>query len=390
MYRQELYKLDRNRENYLEAKQLFERAINLDSTFADAYCSLADVYISNLVWIYHYKNYNLYNLFLDSGLVIVDKAIDLKGYDFNKALLLKADYYQKKGLHTEALKCFEKLWKNRKKDHNYYLSKSEYFHYEDGYYNVINNVLLYLKFKPETEVTNQRGLQLLVYNLLLSGFPKIAKHYAEDLYKLHNDSIRHLYLIALIEIYNGNNEAALDIFIKLHELDTTNLKLINNIMESYIRFDKSSMAFEYSLLYDKIQKRRTGENRPGLKKGYLYLINGMKEEAIWNLNGALDLCKKQIALNNPRSQNYMVYKELSGIYAVQGDKENAIKNLEVLSNSNSPFSRLVIIDFKGEPFWDNIRKEPEFKKILKDLESKYRKEHDRVEKLLIREGIIEI
>lgn len=74
---------------------------------------------------------------------------------------------------------------------------------------------------------------------------------------------------------------------------------------------------------------------------------------------------------------------------MEGNKEKALEELRIMVDVEN-FSHLIIIQLKVLPLWDNIREEPEYQKILKMAEANYQKEHDKVEKLLIREGIIEI
>jgi hypothetical protein len=93
-------------------------------------------------------------------------------------------------------------------------------------------------------------------------------------------------------------------------------------------------------------------------------------------------------MNTALSRKTFDFFVLSGIYAALGDKENALKYLEMLKEMEVIRGEYVL-DLKNWPPFDNIREYPEFKDILKDAEAKYQREHERVKKLLIREGIIE-
>jgi hypothetical protein len=46
-----------------------------------------------------------------------------------------------------------------------------------------------------------------------------------------------------------------------------------------------------------------------------------------------------------------------------------------------------INDLKTNPMFDNVRSEPEFQKITRELEKKYNEEHEKIKKLLIRHGL---
>ena len=313
--------------------------------------------------------------------------MDLKGYKFYKALQINADYYLKKRDFKKALNCFEEMWLNRDKDYNYYLSKSNYCFYSADYYNTINNILLYLKLKPKTEITSQDALNNLVSEFKYTGFPKLAKIYANKLYKLHNDSIKHLDLVASINLYTEDYNASKEINMKLHLRDSTNVEYIYRLMINYVYMGIYTEAFKYAQMYDKIQIKLTGKNMPSGFKGYLYQINGMEKQAIWNFNGAMEECNKLFKINLGFSEYSWVYKYQAGIYAMQGDTENAIKKLKLLTKwKTAPL--LIVTQLKENPDLDNLREKPEFKEIKKDMEAKYEKTHNKIEKLLIREGII--
>jgi hypothetical protein len=46
-----------------------------------------------------------------------------------------------------------------------------------------------------------------------------------------------------------------------------------------------------------------------------------------------------------------------------------------------------IKDLKTNPMFDNVRQDPEFQKIARELEKKYIEEHEKIKKLLIRRGL---
>lgn len=114
----EIYSGSGKKEHYLEAKLKFENAIQLDSTFGDAYCDLASIYFSHLPYSFNFNNnQQLFNCYLDSGKVFLEKA---EKFNANPDYLLKlnAIFLQRKGNHFEALKLFNKLWENKDKDYN--------------------------------------------------------------------------------------------------------------------------------------------------------------------------------------------------------------------------------------------------------------------------------
>jgi hypothetical protein len=79
------------------------------------------------------------------------------------------------------------------------------------------------------------------------------------------------------------------------------------------------------------------------------------------------------------------YYDLAGVYAFRGEKDNAYKNLRIYNQSQRiDFDMVMLI--KSDPLFNNIRNEPEFQQIFKDIEAKYQAEHERVRKWMEEQG----
>ena len=71
------------------------------------------------------------------------------------------------------------------------------------------------------------------------------------------------------------------------------------------------------------------------------------------------------------------YCDLANIYGLTNQREKAFENLRIFAkNQVFPYFRVRWI--KEDPMLNSIRNEPEFQKILNDIESKYQAEHERV------------
>ena len=78
--------------------------------------------------------------------------------------------------------------------------------------------------------------------------------------------------------------------------------------------------------------------------------------------------------------------DLAAVYAFTGEKK-AFENLRVVSRIHvCPLWLLATI--KEEPLFNSIRSEPEFHKIVNELEAKYQTEHERVRKWLEEQGML--
>ena len=65
----------------------------------------------------------------------------------------------------------------------------------------------------------------------------------------------------------------------------------------------------------------------------------------------------------------LTYYSLAAIYAFKGDRDKAYENLKLM-NQIQRMPLLFIQDLKY-PIFDNIRDEPEFQQIIRDVEAKY-------------------
>jgi len=120
--------------------------------------------------------------------------------------------------------------------------------------------------------------------------------------------------------------------------------------------------------------------------GYTYLKNGMKEKADYHFKGSIKRAEDEIKLNSANARTYDSHFNLALIYAILNDKQKSLQYLGMIKKSRSvPLN--FINDLKTNPMFDNVRKEPEFQKITRELEKKYLEEHEKIKKLLISKGL---
>jgi TolB-like protein/lipopolysaccharide biosynthesis regulator YciM len=140
-------------------------------------------------------------------------------------------------------------------------------------------------------------------------------------------------------------------FNKVVELDP-NFSLAHiELGELYARLNK----FDEAITELQIARKIIGEKNPyGMYQlGYIYAKAGKKDEAIKILNQLLEFSKK----------GYTLSVQIASIYAGLGDKDNAF---EWLTNGCSEQNRY-IIDLKISFEWDNLRSDPRFTAILKKV-----------------------
>jgi TATA-binding protein-associated factor Taf7 len=119
--------------------------------------------------------------------------------------------------------------------------------------------------------------------------------------------------------------------------------------------------------------------------GYIYLTLGKKTESDYHFNQIFTNDRKRMEFGTNNIYSYASVYEMACIYSVQGEIDKALDHLQQYKNKDiCPL--WLITSLKNNPMLDNVRG-TEFKKILKELEFKYQKEHNHTKQFLIREGL---
>jgi AraC-like DNA-binding protein/TolB-like protein len=365
-----------------KAKKLFEEAIKIDSTFADVYTMLGHIYINHLPF---FADIYLADRYLDTGKIYLDKAIQFDKTNYLPAGYLR-QYFLKKGMFEEANKLLP-IINNRVKNYNYYMGKLPEFVDLNDRYHVAEAYLNYMETKPTDLPTQNYMTNSAFYNYLHTGFPIRARVLNEENFKSVRDTFPYLIRKANFEITYGSKDSALMICYQLH---------------------KKNPSFPYHLYYgvqyynDKGEHDKALETLNKLKEkqllvadsitpnyyvyGYTYLKNGMKEKADYHFKGSIKRAEDEIKLNSANARTYNSHFNLALIYAILNDKQKSLQYLGMIKESRSmPLN--FINDLKTNPMFDNVRQEPEFQKITRELEKKYLEEHEKIKKLLIRKGL---
>jgi TolB-like protein/AraC-like DNA-binding protein len=375
--------------NYkLKAKHFFQLAIKEDSTFAEAYERLALIYIG----LPGTNNPEKLNQLLDSGLMMANKALL---YDENnaEAYKRKQEYYSKKGMLKEAEAAMEKVLELDNltpMDWEYHWRYFWYYYNQDNY-NCIKSFYRFQEKLPKDEIVKANELRFLAQALSSTGYPETAKKYAVRIFNQTKDSITYYSVLEDVESRSGNIKDALINSEKINriELDSTGsgwlswYALLNSINDR-----NYSKAFEIVQLRNKETINSGDTIHPNSIHGYVYLMNGLENEANYHFDGGIKLLKREIELNQLNAQRFEPHVYLAMIFSATGEKKQALDYLKEIKNRETiPLNWLIWL--KEFPMFDNIRNEPEFAKVLKDAESKYQKEHDQVGELLRELGEIE-
>jgi tetratricopeptide (TPR) repeat protein len=360
-----------------KAQQLFQKALDSDSTFALAYTGLAAVQF----WTSG-KNYLSEN-YLDSVLILANKALT---YDnqCSEAYYYRGYVYSETSKTTEALKEIDKALKfNPNYWKAYYLRSFIFEAFHDDVGSISN---LYEAVRRNRGSGLPKFLMRFSYNLTDFGFPDLAKKYNQQAMELHGDSTRYLYCLAYTEYADGNFEKAYQIARSSNNIDSTygNLDLSVYCMITG-RYEE---AYSLSL---KISERlkKSGEIDPSVFKRIAYYLwqTGSIKEAESYFKRVIKYQQECIKLGRLHAIEKWYHFDLAEQFAFLGDKEKAYYYLDEV-NKNQAFPLYWVILFQHEPFFNSFRHEPRFQKILKDVEAKYQAEHERVGKWLEEKGLL--
>ena len=336
-----IFSIDKNEKEkaLIDAKLNMEKAIELDSTFADAYSVLGSIYIINLFNKEAASNWDKASAYLDSGRVMLDKALFYDGYN-QQALASKAAYYELKGRHAEANPIYESISKNGYLTFEFGISR---YNSIDDYYGTINNYIRYIQSKPADIIVPPYILRMMIEVFRKTGFPELEKQLADQLLAFNNDTLEYFNSMVMLENWQGNYKAAIDCGLEVLKRDSVNdfCNLILGLHYAYLK--DYSNAIKYIHTYDNINILKNGELQPNPIAGFVYLKNYEEKMAKYHLNGAIERWQTQIQFNTHTTQAFTYLFELADVYLALGEKEKAnaflkeMKKLKEIDRVLSPF-----------------------------------------------------
>lgn len=368
----------RNQSSYQPAVDLYNAALKSDSTFAKAYTGLAFAYWNR----YYYETYFKEN-YLDSCLNLAQKALS---YDdqLDEAYFIKGEYYRVKGQPEDALDNYDKALEINPNYYQVYLEKGHLFATLSGDY--VKALESYHKGLILIQGEGRRGLLSdLAYDYLCVGYIEKAKYYYHEAFALDGNKAAYLNNLGWIEFCQGNFEQALTYIKQQQKIDSTATSLLyysvipGHNKERYLDADN----------YVK-ERSRSGvlTFQSSHRIGYAFWQAGKKKEAEYYFNEQIKYCINGIKFGRETAKRKTAYYDLAATYAFLGDKGKAYLNLDELSKRNT-FPLWWVTLAKNDPLLNSLRNEERFQKILRNMESKYNAEHERVRKWLEKQGSLQ-
>jgi len=362
------------------ANELYKKALGYDPSFARAYVGMAQVY-----WNKHYWETYMSENFLDSVLILANKALSIDD-KLGEAYTTRGRYYDQKDQDEQAVEEYDKALKINPSSWEVYYEKGELYAYDD-FVKAIDN------YQKAASLNRGSELPTILTDISFAfehaGFKAQCEYYATEALMLDGDSSQYYFVLANHELCWGNFEKSLGIALKANELNSDNIhNLGENIAFNYILLDKSDESLKYYKQYFEKSKAQGVLSITYMHRiGYAYWKNGYKKEAEYYFSKQIEYCNKAIKLGRKNRNQLFSYYDLACVYAFRGEKGKAYENLRNLSQIKvAPLWLVTYI--KHDPLFDSIKDEPEFQQIIIDLEAKYNAEHERVRKWLEEQGLL--
>jgi len=348
-----------------------------DENFARAYADIAIAY-------YYLDVPRTERVFTDSIQYYAEKAFLLDS-QLAQSLIAKALFYQ--------------LNKEYELAESYFIKALEYNPNSALVINLLSD--FYTSYVPNTEKYLEyalKGIQLdiaandssttsfiflhISNAFIQSGFTKEAEININKSLDYNPDNLYSQYVKAFILYASHSNLILLkDDLVNCLRKDSTRLDILQEVGKAFYYMRDYENAFRY---YKKFTDAKRAYNlkiypSENAKTGVVYAEVGMIEES------KLMFEEYKYYAENDHS----IYKHLSlaMYYSYMNDSENAIEHLKLFSEQDNYFIWTILF-LEIDPLVDNIKDLPEFKNIMKDLESKFWDSHNQMKATLKKKELI--
>jgi TolB-like protein len=368
-----------NRAALEKAENLYQKALEYDSTFARAYIGLARVY-----WDKHYWDKYFSQNYMDSVLILCDIALTFDNR-LAEAYTVIGNYYAVKGSKDKALNEYDKAISINPNTWEAYSGKGDLYGLDD-FIKSIGNYQKAISLNQGSELP--RLFKAISSAYIFAGFMEKGKYYNLEVFKLDGDSIRYLWYLGYIEWELGNFNKAIEFLEKGSAINPNNTDILEILADSYMGSGQPEESLKCYIKYiERIKALGQFTFQNMHRIGYAYWVNGYKKEAEYYFDKQIEYDNNLNKSDRPWSKLFYSYYDLAGVYAFRGDKKKAYNNLKIF-NQNKSIPIWMISLIKNDHLFDSIRNELEFQQIVRDVETKYKVDHERIRKWLEEKGML--
>jgi TolB-like protein/Flp pilus assembly protein TadD len=343
------------------AEKLFRKALEYDPRFAEAIVGQAEVY-------WYYKYYLGRKDVIDSVLMLTDIALSIDD-KISDAYVIKGWCYDDEGKSNLAHSQYMKAIQLNPNDWKAYFALAELYDFDDPVKSLTN--LQKAASLTHGVIEMPTLLRHIGGELLITGFFDKSRQYFMRAFELDGDSSILYSCLGGIEHNQANYEKAIEYY------------------ENAVRIKKNYYEVIHDLaLYTQI----TGRKAESLKyyrqlesEGQIYFNmhrvaytlsqNGFRREADIYFRKQIKACNDVIKNGSRSDLIYYSYYDLAGIYAFRGDKNKAYEYLRLANQSQNCFTHMLTL-VKNDPMMKSMQDEPEFTRIVDQMESKFNRVHE--------------
>jgi tetratricopeptide (TPR) repeat protein len=357
-----------NRETQEKAEDLFRYSLEYDSTLIPSYKQLAQIYQNKYADQIDYMEDAL-----DSVLVIAEKSLLLDPRD-SYMLRLKSWVFRSRGENELARDALEQAIIYDPELQNNYIRLARLYMDMDNIPKALETFFKVLDLNSES-VTILKSLSSQFRDY---GLKDLSLQYLEEAFRLDRDTIYYYNRRGRIEWAFGDFDSAIVYQLKAVEMDSLNSSNLSILAICYL----FNHQYELSMIYFKkhMERAEALNQRWVLPRyiGFVWIQNGQITEGERILNEIYITYQERLQLGIETKDGHRI---LGAIHAIRGEKEKAIEHLRSFALTTG-IESFDLQTLENSPLYDNIRDEPEFQNIFKEVQDLVQRKHDQMRQWL--------
>jgi TolB-like protein/AraC-like DNA-binding protein/Tfp pilus assembly protein PilF len=353
-----------------ESIPYFKKAIELDNQFALAY--------ANAVMVYYYLDiFRAEKMFTHEVNGYADKAMSLDA-NLGESLIAKALAYANKKEYKLAVPYLEKALE-------YNPNSGLVIHFLTEFYSMyVPNPAKYLEYAlkgVQLDIASSDSATVsfkyfhLSNALIQAGFiDEGIKYVGKSL--AYNPQNYFSGYVGVLFHYAKNKDLKLTraLLIKEFEKDTSRADIVKEVAKiCYVMRDYES-AFKYYKKFLELREAQRLEifREENLSIAFVFSKMGLKEKSEEFIKNYKDFADND--------QSIYKHLQLAMYFSYRGDAPKAIEHMKMFSKEDNYYYWILLLS--NDPIVDPIKDLPEFKKIMRDLETKFWNNHKKIKETL--------
>lgn len=368
---------DQNQRSLLEAIDLFQKAIEADPAFAQAYGYIGICYY----YLDIFQTEKQYSLEINT---YADKAI-LLDPELAPGLIAKALYYMQDEQYPLAIQFLEKVL--------------DYYPNDAWVHNFLSQI--YANYLPDTEkylthaiqgiqraaldqdsATASNSYLHLANALAQSGFIEESTPYIQQSLALNPDNVFSETVNAYIQLAkDGDAQKAKTALIHALQKDSTNLLVMQEVAKMCYFMHDYEEAWKY---YEKFLQI----------KEYLgwdvYAAENSKIAFVLRQLGQSDEAQKYLNLYHdflPKDESIYGNLGYASYFASTGAVDKGIEHLKAFAKAQN-FQYWVVLFLEDDPIMQQMTGHPQYKATIEKINDQFWKQHQRIKKELVEVGVL--